>query len=56
VIKRKQKFLDVYKTNGTVNLSCECLGIEVATFKRWMKDDINFAHNFNRISKETDKE
>lgn len=56
VIKRKQKFLDVYKTNETVDISCEYLGIEIATYKRWMKDDANFAHNFNKISKEKDKE
>lgn len=49
VIARKQNFLDIYEKNKSINQTCEETGLKASTYKRWMKNDILFAHNFNEI-------
>jgi len=49
VIARKQNFLDIYEKNKSINQTCEEMGIKASTYKRWMKSDILFANNFNKI-------
>ncbi|MGJ9456755.1 LAGLIDADG family homing endonuclease [Oceanobacillus sp. CF4.6] len=52
VAKRKLYFLVIFTVLKSENQTCDYLGIKIATFKRWYRDDQLFRHNFLVIEEE----
>ncbi|MBJ8028566.1 LAGLIDADG family homing endonuclease [Bacillus cereus group sp. N21] len=49
VAQRKNDFLIQYKQHNCINKSCEYLNMSKATFKSWLKNDLEFKNHFEQI-------
>ncbi|MEH7460297.1 LAGLIDADG family homing endonuclease [Bacillus sp. JJ1127] len=49
VIQRKNDFLVQYQQHNCINKSCENLNISKATFKSWLKNNLEFKKRFRQI-------
>ncbi|PGE28041.1 endonuclease [Bacillus pseudomycoides] len=49
VAQRKNDFLIQYKQHNCIDKSCEYLNMSKATFKSWLKNDLEFKNRFEQI-------
>ncbi|SFD77669.1 LAGLIDADG-like domain-containing protein [Lentibacillus persicus] len=47
--KRKLNFLTIFSILVSEEKACECIGININTYKRWLKEDHKFKFNFDVI-------